>query len=738
MKLLLRTRLSPGDVLMLTAAVRDLHRAQPGRFTTAVDTDCPGLWENNPLVVTPDGGWAPDRVIDCHYPLVHDANHRPYHFIHGFIQDLERKLEVSIPVGPFRGDVYMSDEEMRRPSPVAQAGHDGPYWVVVAGGKYDFTAKWWDPDAWQAVVDHFRGRIRFVHCGAAGDWHPPLEGAIDLVGKTNLREMVRTVYHADGVLCPVTFAMHLAAAVPARPGAPALRPCVVVAGGREPAHWEMYPGHQFLHTVGALDCCAAGGCWKSRCQPTGDGTFLDDDLCVRPVSVRDGLLVGKCMTMVTPARVVDAINTYYEGGALRLPENAPSAGAVATSARATSTRVTGARRPVAVTIGVGGYAEMAHLAAREMEARTGLSAVVLGDREFAESGLEDPTFLKFRLFDLVDADDLLYFDADTIVLEPWDPSPLLGGDRIACVRERMIPLIRRESAQWSVPAAEHFNTGLFTASRRHHAQWLRLAESMRFARDTALNDQLPLNAARCELGLPLRLIDRRYNWLGFGAGSLSHEFPVVVAHRLVPGRQDVNVAYFKGEFPLYEPKIAPDDAAAAVLHGRVFNFHDGAGGRRVVRFRDDGTLMPPADPAGEGYWFVHTHNGRPTLALAGETAVLHQFVRVLDGTWVALSRGGAVDPSREGPRLIEACDDPVTVLNEDNARRAADAFVRAAPPYPAGRFAGRGIVVCGGGEKYFPCAWVCLRMLRRVGCGLPVELWHIGQEELPAHLRALV
>src|SRR4051812_7072076 len=241
MKLLLRNRLPPGDVLMLTAAVRDLHRAHPNTYCTAVETACPALWEHNPLVIAPGPDWTPDRAIDCEYPLIRDANRRPYHFIHGFLQDLEHKLGVSIPAGPFRGDVHLSEDEMRRPSPVSDAGHAGPYWVVAAGGKYDFTAKWWDPDGWQAVVDHFRGRIQFVQCGAAGDWHPALDGAVNLVGKTSVRDLIRILYHADGVLCPVTFAMHLAAAVPTRPGGPGLRPCVVVAGGREPPHWEMYP-----------------------------------------------------------------------------------------------------------------------------------------------------------------------------------------------------------------------------------------------------------------------------------------------------------------------------------------------------------------------------------------------------------------------------------------------------------------------------------------------------------------
>ena len=42
---------SPGDVVVLTAGVRDLHRAWPGRYVVAVETACPDLWLNNPYLV---------------------------------------------------------------------------------------------------------------------------------------------------------------------------------------------------------------------------------------------------------------------------------------------------------------------------------------------------------------------------------------------------------------------------------------------------------------------------------------------------------------------------------------------------------------------------------------------------------------------------------------------------------------------------------------------------------------
>lgn len=35
-KLILKNHQSPGDVMMLTAAVRDLHACQPGKFLTDV------------------------------------------------------------------------------------------------------------------------------------------------------------------------------------------------------------------------------------------------------------------------------------------------------------------------------------------------------------------------------------------------------------------------------------------------------------------------------------------------------------------------------------------------------------------------------------------------------------------------------------------------------------------------------------------------------------------------------
>jgi hypothetical protein len=170
-----------------------------------------------------------------------------------------------------------------------------------------------EPASYQKVVDHFQGRLQFLQCGEEGHWHPKLNGVINLIGKTDTRQFVRLMHHADGVVCPVTFAMHLAAAVETRPNHARPRPCVLIAGGREPAHWEAYSHHQYISTTGSLSCCQEGGCWKSRCQLVGDGDQKDQhDVCEQPVQLTPELRIPKCLDMIKADDVIRRIEMYCE------------------------------------------------------------------------------------------------------------------------------------------------------------------------------------------------------------------------------------------------------------------------------------------------------------------------------------------------------------------------------------------------------------------------------------------
>lgn len=305
--LILRCFLSPGDIVVMTAAVRELHRQYPGQYQTDVRTSVPAIWEQNPHITMIADDDRDARAIEMHYPLINQSNQRPVHFIEGYCEYLAAQLALpSLRPQEFHGHIYLSNEERGWINQVAEtAGYRGRFWLLNAGSKRDFTCKQWPVESFQAVVDHFRGRLTFVQIGADEHLHPKLSGVIDLRGKTDHRQLIRLVYHASGVLTGVSYPMHLAAAVPRPTGGIGHRPCVVVAGGREPVHWEQYPGHQFLHTIGALSCCATGGCWKSRAVALGDGDSKDRDLCQQPIAG-----YPRCMWQVRPEDVIRAIELY--------------------------------------------------------------------------------------------------------------------------------------------------------------------------------------------------------------------------------------------------------------------------------------------------------------------------------------------------------------------------------------------------------------------------------------------
>ncbi len=336
-KLILRCWYSLGDITLLTAAIRELHHAHPGKFLTDVRMSFDDLWLHNPHVTPLREDEA--GVIECNYALLDESNTAPFHAIHSFTENLAVQLGVRIRPRLFKGDIHLHPlEKSWTPQVSALVGADMPYWIVAAGGKRDITIKWWETARWQAVVDHFRGRLLFVQIGRKDDHHPALRGVLDFRGRTDVRQLIRLVHHSAGVLCPVTSVMHLAAAVPVRPGRALNRPCVVVAGGREPAHWEAYPHHQFLHTLGALKCCDNGGCWKARTVPVGDGDPRDKNLCLDVVhppkpprassfKIQNSKLnipptaLPRCMTMITPADAIRAIERYHEGGSYQYLTN---------------------------------------------------------------------------------------------------------------------------------------------------------------------------------------------------------------------------------------------------------------------------------------------------------------------------------------------------------------------------------------------------------------------------------
>lgn len=315
-KLFLTNFQAPGDVLMMTCAVRDLMNAHADKFEVNVKTTAMEIWENNPHLNRSITESTADTIIQCGYPLIHKSNTHPFHFCMGFVQDLANKLGVDIPQGEFKPDVHISDKEKSWISQVHEVtGKDLKFWIIVAGTKKDFTAKAWELTRFQKVVDHFKNRIVFVQCGERGHGHPGLKNVIDLRGKTDTRQLIRLVYNSCGVFCGVTFFMHLAAGIePKQDRTWKNRPAVIIAGGREPTQWEAYPHHRYLSRCGMLECCDNGGCWKSRVTALKDNDKeKNESLCLHPIKTFSGQVIPKCLDMISAEDVIREIELYDEG-----------------------------------------------------------------------------------------------------------------------------------------------------------------------------------------------------------------------------------------------------------------------------------------------------------------------------------------------------------------------------------------------------------------------------------------
>jgi methyltransferase family protein len=293
------------------------------------------------------------------------------------------------------------------------------------------------------------------------------------------------------------------------------------------------------------------------------------------------------------------------------------------------------RHLLAVTIGIGPEHELlAQHAAERMRRFTGLEVQILGPVEYAASACRHPCHLKFRLFDLVDAENILYFDADAFCLRPWNPRPLCDRQEWIGVRGLWFdPWVERLGRAYGF-GQDIFSGGVFLCNRAHHLRVLRLAEI--FQRDDDMfqggwnPDEVALNTALKALGVDVHFLDRRYNWLQYGRGTLEAQAGVVIAHAC---SSELRSRYLKGYLP--ESSIEATSAADALpydIAGKTFIYDRIGYDARPVEFRLDGTIGLGGGDA-ERYYFSEVQGGRRRLILGGLSHETCKLEEHKDGTW---------------------------------------------------------------------------------------------------------
>lgn len=293
-KVKLQNTLSPGDILIMSATIHSLHTQFPGKYQTDVSSPCNDIYRNNPHVTR----LADAISIPMHYPNIHRSNQTPVRYIDGYCEYLAEQLKIPLRLTTNKPHIYLTEQELSRPKVT------GDYVVICSGFKKDFTVKNYGIENWQKVVDWIikEKGWKVVQIGEnhPNHVHHPLNGAISLVGKTNIRELFALSYGAKLGLGHESFLHHIFASHfhVSRKERVSI-PFVCIASGWNNKGYASYNSEQYLSRQGCLSCCKDGGCFKGK---------VDKD-CLFPI-IKDVDAIGKCMDMISPDEVINAIENY--------------------------------------------------------------------------------------------------------------------------------------------------------------------------------------------------------------------------------------------------------------------------------------------------------------------------------------------------------------------------------------------------------------------------------------------
>ncbi|MEX0774377.1 MAG: glycosyltransferase family 9 protein [Phycisphaeraceae bacterium] len=243
-----------GDHLLCTAVFHELRkRGHRGLWMMSPHN---GLFQGNGDIdaVVPDSWRYPDLVQRMggrsympEYGQYDPAEDRSTPIDRHLITRMCQRLDITgeIDLRPY---LFLSPQERRR-------GQLAPKQIAIQSSilsaSLPIRNKEWFADRFGALVAELSGAFTFVQVGARTD--PPVGAAIDLRGKTDLRQTAAILSQSVVFVGLVGFLMHLARAVDSR--------AVIVYGGRETPQLSGYPCNENLHT--AMPCSP---CWYwSRC-----------------------------------------------------------------------------------------------------------------------------------------------------------------------------------------------------------------------------------------------------------------------------------------------------------------------------------------------------------------------------------------------------------------------------------------------------------------------------------------
>lgn len=274
------------DTIILSALVRDIHECYPGLFITDVMSKYDFMLEDAPYIKHLDMDSDDVNIVG----VTHNDK-SPLHRIQTLYQDFNDKTGLEVKPTKLTGEVYISDGIENSDPP-----HDSDYWIMSTTEHTEYSALGWDKKYFQEIKEYFKGRIEFVE--------------VNMENIDSWRDLIPLVYHSSGIICANDALSHLSAAIRFKGDPKRLRPCVVVGGGIQSPSKVSYDGQQYLNTIGMLQCCKYGGCYKTKILENGDEEENPNDSCDYIVKRSDGEYLSKCMSMINHFDVIRIVERY--------------------------------------------------------------------------------------------------------------------------------------------------------------------------------------------------------------------------------------------------------------------------------------------------------------------------------------------------------------------------------------------------------------------------------------------
>jgi ADP-heptose:LPS heptosyltransferase len=230
---------APGDILLLTTVLSSIKTEYPN-LQMDIQSAFDQIKHNNPYI-TPLRDVPRNHFLEIdHHAYIHTTN---LDYVESLHRDAEIKLDKTIPITCRIPQIYLTAEEKQPLKHLPKR-----YLVGSFSYKKDTTTKFYSH--YREMCEKIKTPI--VQIGNDCDPFTLVPSTINMVGRTNIRQLFSLVYNSAGCIGGITFLQHIAAALN--------KPYVCLWGGREPDYWINYPNQLKIYGE-----CPYSPCWSLQC-----------------------------------------------------------------------------------------------------------------------------------------------------------------------------------------------------------------------------------------------------------------------------------------------------------------------------------------------------------------------------------------------------------------------------------------------------------------------------------------